>query len=249
MSEDCFVRVEPAEALVGAQSADPGGSGYDPQATATELTPRKVVVAPFWIMRHEATAGFFARCVAAGACRWDAVEREGPLSNFSDPGRRDHPANLVTWEGARAACRWAGGRLPTDVEWEVAARGTSGLRFPWGEEPGCGLPAQAVTEEQRLVGAAARADMMRPPCAASGTVATTRTVGVSPFDVAGMGGNVWEWTDGPVEDGSGMRPQRGGGWMSVDAADLRASSRLLAAPELKLPDVGFRCVWGAEGGS
>lgn len=244
LHDDCFVRVAVPAATVGAQNRDPGLAGYDADATGTELAPATVRLSPYWIMRHEATVGLFTRCADAGACDWAEVDRESPLSNFSGAGVRDQPANMLSWAAAEAACRWLGGKLPSDEQWEVAARGATGSRFPWGEEAGCGVAPVRVKEAERMVGAAARADMMRPPCSASGTVAVSKTVGVSPTGVVGLGGNVWEWTTGAAGEGGSLRVQRGGGWMSPDAGDYRASARLFASPGLRLPDVGFRCVWG-----
>ncbi|AUX23038.1 hypothetical protein SOCEGT47_035560 [Sorangium cellulosum] len=94
---------------------------------ANELVPHEVYLSDFWIDRTEVTVASYRRCVSAGLCN------EPP---YASGGRRfdrpDYPVVLVSWSDAQRYCAWAGGRLPTEAEWERAARGAAGRRYPWG---------------------------------------------------------------------------------------------------------------------
>lgn len=248
----CFVHVPGGTFLMGAQATDPSAPNHDPAALPHEGPPHSVTLSPYWILHDEAVASSYARCVDAGDCPPDA-HRSGDGANIGSEERRSHAANLVSWQGARAYCAWIGGDLPTEAQWEYAARGSDARRFPWGNEPGCGTgitdPTQTWSRE-----------MQTPPCEQEGTVASANLRGPSAMGLHGMGGNVWEWVrDGyapdayahhaprdPVGPMEGeLRVQRGGGWADPDAEDLRASNRVAMPADTMMVDVGFRCVWGA----
>jgi formylglycine-generating enzyme required for sulfatase activity len=139
---DCFVPIPAGSFWMGAQASDPSGPGYDPAALPEEGPVRKVEVPPFQMLRTEASVALFERCVRAGACEVGSVSTGG-YSNYGVPAREAHAINGITWQGARALCGWMGGRLPSELEWEYAARGPESRRYPWGDAPGCALRAAA----------------------------------------------------------------------------------------------------------
>ena len=152
-----------------------------------------------------------------------------------------HPVTEVTWNGARAYCRWRGGELPSEVQWEAAARGTGERRFPWGDGP----------PDSRLV-------------VSGGPVGNTvpvgsRPVGASPFGVLDMAGSLAEWTtslkrrypyradDGrEAEEAPGERTTRGGDY-EYDSQPINYSVSFRDGfsndPRHGHRHVGFRCVW------
>jgi formylglycine-generating enzyme required for sulfatase activity len=203
-----------------------------------ERPARRVVLDPFYLDEREVTNADFARFVAETGHR-----PEGAWQRFASPGRANHPAVAVTWNDATAYAAWAGKRLPTEAEWEAAARGgLEGRIFPNGDEIG---------PDEATFGSLFSHDPRTTPAG------SLRPNGYGLYDMAG---NVWEWCSdfyapdaylrgqlrapkGP-ESGS-ARVARGGSW-NDKAQALRVSNRLEMTPTLSGPVFGFRCARSVE---
>ena len=127
----------------------------------------------FWIDLTEVTVEDYSVCWALKVCK---LPMQGPKLNWGVPGKDKHPANGVTWYDAKQYCEWKGKRLPTEAEWELAARGTDGRMFPWGNtKPTCDL-------------------VVNDKCGTTGTQKVgSKPKGDSPYGVHDMSGNVAEW--------------------------------------------------------
>lgn len=198
--------------------------------------PVKTVYMPlFRIDKYEVTVAEYKSCIAAGACNNDDIDKphyytdspEYSLCDIGDDGKDDHPANCITWDGAKAYCDWNGKRLPTNVEWEKAARGTDGRKYPWGNDPvSC---AQAVIYEKEGLGYGCGENSSWP--------VGSKEAGKSPYGAYDMIGNVWEWADD--DEGTGAYCLRGGSWTTVDRRYLRASACGFVVD--LIAHYGFRC--------
>ena len=204
----------------------------------------------------------FAECVANKGCaesgtrvEWPGISKEEaagwtPFCNANKKGRESHPMNCVSFDEAQRYCAWAGRRLPTEPEWELAARGTDGRPFPWGSESpsrtrvnACG-PDCARKQNQDVIGQRINFD--------DGWEATSQVgafvEGASPYGAFDMAGNVAEWTSSsfcPYSTpacGAVARAVRGGSWLSEGPQQVHATSRRKAPPTAHEADIGFRCV-------
>jgi len=194
-------------------------------------TPARIVDLPaFAIERTEVTNAAYAAFIASSGRRLPAFWSGGAIP----AGQNAFPVAGVSWADADAYCRWIGGRLPTEAEWEKAARGVDGRLWPWGDEWSAELANTAESAQQRNAGSVA-----------VGSYAG----GASPFGALDMAGNVWEWTsdwytaydasDSPAQHL--FRTARGGSWRYTREL-ARASVRLGLPPDDRHVDVGFRCV-------
>jgi formylglycine-generating enzyme required for sulfatase activity len=199
-----------------------------------EQPERQVLLAGYAIDRTEVTVAQFKAFVQATGYRTTAEQRGDPNNwrQFDTAGRQGHPVRWMSWVDARAYCSWAGGRLPTEAEWEKAARGTDGRTYPWGNAFNAGLIPHGDT-------------------VVAGSLANA-----SPYGVYDLAGNVWEWVadwysasyyassppaSNPPGPGSGVaRVLRGGGYNN-DLTALRVTNRHNGGPEGYAPDHGFRC--------
>lgn len=242
-----------------------GANPDDPRAELDERPQHPVTLASFSLDQYEVSVAQYALFLTANgghapsAClgltcvktSFEALESHlvwnaGAIYQAA-PGFEAYPINFVTWYGAQAYCAWAGGRLPTEAEWEYAARGTDSRLYPWGDDLPDGPRALFNLGFEALLPVNALPD------------------GVSAFGVWGLAGSVWEWTAdwytedfyatspdaNPLNPGDGEfrapRVLRGGGWDSLPE-DLRASARQAAEPLNGGPfgaNVGFRCAMEA----
>jgi len=203
-----------------------------------ETPPHLVLVDHFWIDRTEVTNGQYARCVEQGICR--SPVRLGSYSRpdyFGNPQYNSHPVIYVDWGDADTFCRWAGRRLPTEAEWERAARGADDRIYPWGNE----FPEPGMLNYDFTVGDTSPVGVYQ--------------TGASPYGVLDMAGNVAEWVadwyakdyylESPLSDPSGpvsatARVVRGGSWLD-NRNSVRAGLRLGYPPDSAFVNLGFRC--------
>jgi formylglycine-generating enzyme len=216
---------------------------------SNETPARRVFVSAYALDRHEVSRADYTECMLRGSCEPPLLETQHP--GLSAP---EHPIAGITWSQAEAYCRFRGGRLPTEAEWERAARGDSARRFPWG---------RAYNETFANHGAPALAlePLDGQPSGEDGVLhmAEVRAfqAAKSPHGLVQMAGNVWEWTaDGyaplstqatridPKEPrGAGARVVRGGSFRSP-AFSLRVTHREPRAEGAGFVDVGVRCAYG-----
>jgi formylglycine-generating enzyme required for sulfatase activity len=152
---------------------------------------RRIHLDWYYIDKHEVTVAQYRRCVKAGAC---TRPPKGKWCNYNHPDREDHPVNQVTWYQARAYCAWAGKRLPTEAEWENAARGTGARRYPWGSAPpSCKRVIMAYNPKRYRP--PEPAPKVGPGCGRGTTwpVGSRAPAGDSPYGLQDMAGNVKEW--------------------------------------------------------
>ena len=225
----------------------PEGSFEMGSGSGDEGPARTVRLRAFLMSKTEVTVGQYRRCVAAGACAAPSGCAAGASTWSAAPGgREDHPVNCVDWGQARTFARWVGADLPTEAEWEYAARGGQGFAYA-----GSGSPDEVAWHRANSGGAP------RP-------VGARRPNGYGLYD---MSGNVWEWTldrykehyrgaprnghkaVGPVPKCKGRceagatgrveRVERGGAW-SYGADSLRVAYRGSASPDGRFADLGVR---------
>lgn len=232
--------------------------GMDVYRENDEVPVHEVKLSEFWIDQVEVTNGMYNLCVQAGACRPPVeVSSDNRLEYFGNPEFQDYPVVNVTWSDANVYCQWAGRSLPTEAQWERAARGDDKRNFPWGDEP----PNQYNSNSVNLVGDTSRVG--------------SYPEGASPFGALDMAGNVWEWVAdryrpdyyakspsenpmGPADEDvfTNLRVMRGGSFQD-DWTILRLSNRaFLAGPDLSAKStdeayygdssakIGFRCAAG-----
>jgi len=205
-----------------------------------ERPVHSVYLDAFDMGRYEVTNRQYAQCVRAGVCN-----KPDNTYYYPDPSFTQFPVTDVSWFDARAYCEWIGADLPTEAQWEKAARGGQvGKLYPWGDK-------DPICQD----GAPNGANFMNP--GSCGSMASVGTYSPNGYDLYDMAGNVWEWTadwydanyykltdqnsSNPFGAFTGVaRVLRGGGWNYSETA-LRVSTRLSYDPDLRLDNVGFRC--------
>lgn len=155
-------------------------------------------------------------------------------------GYENHPVVAVTWFGAKAYCEAQGGRLPTEREWEKAARGTDGRAYPWGNDLASNQANFYASRDPAEKQFGAQGDTTPVGFYNGKTYAGYQTLdAASPFGLYDMAGNVWQWTS-DVYPGTHYRFMRGGSKQNYDF-NLRVWSRNSAEPDYSGASVGFRC--------
>ena len=218
----------------------PGGEftmGSD-TADADSRPANKVTLAPFYIDKFEVTNEMYDACVYARECRRPLQSGSATRSSYyENPVFANYPVIYVDWKMAKTYCEWRGARPPTEAEWEMAARGTDGRSYPWGEVVDCSLANAAG-------------------CVGDTTPVDQYANGQSVYGVFGMAGNVLEWTSSlfkfypyDATDGredltaSGDRMARGGSWHDFggNGGNVRTDTRLKLDPAYYGAYVGIRC--------
>ncbi|MBI2375227.1 MAG: SUMF1/EgtB/PvdO family nonheme iron enzyme [Deltaproteobacteria bacterium] len=229
----------------------PGGAFFrGAKAGVADAPGRRLEVPTFQIDRTEVTSGEYAMCVRQGSC---SAAGTGPHCTGGVLGKERHPINCINWGQANAFCQFVGKRLPSETEWEKAARGSDGRSYPWGDSwpPSKGSPNLADE----------RAHDLHPHWlfiagyddGSAGTAPVDAAKDASPFGALGMAGNVLEWTSDPYDPkgygatSSATRVLRGGSFGDHDPARVATFHRTPYRPTESSMHFGVRCARsGAE---
>lgn len=222
---DMMVEIPAGPFIMGSDTGDP-----------EDAPAHEIDLPAFEIDRFEVTNADFAAFVETTDYVTDA-EKSGKKSwwdSFGD-GKESHPVVRVTWNDAAAYCAWLDKRLPTEAEWEKAARGTEGLRFPWGN---AWDPSKANVKATGLRGT---------------VVVGSFGAGASPYGIEDMAGNAWEWTVnwyqpypgntvGDAYYGEICRVIRGGAWFDNEPQSTTFNRNCAEPNKTASDELGFRCV-------
>src|SRR5271157_5735955 len=244
-----------------------GSSDADSLAQPDEKPQHTVYLDAFWIDQTVVSNAMYMRCVQAAGCKphLDMAPVMGMYPYYNSPRFANYPMIDVTWDEATAYCTWAGRRLPTEAEWEKAARGTDGRIYPWGDQ----APTNDLANYDNNIGYPMPVDSL--------------PMGASPYGALDMAGNVWQWVNdlfynkyyscenslslylnlcspsanprGPKNGGD--RGIRGGAWNNAEVggtnetvsevsgvSGVRSALRLSEISEQYFGTVGFRCALG-----
>ncbi|MDD5223441.1 MAG: formylglycine-generating enzyme family protein [bacterium] len=213
------------------------------EGSSVEWPVHNVCVSAFQMDIYEVTNAQFKACVDAGFCTDPENSTSYTRSSYYRNSTYDnYPVILVSWTQANAFCIWAGGRLPTEAEWEYAARGgLAGKRYPWGDNaPVCTLGASNGSNYSE--------------CSPADTIAVG-SFAANGYGLYDLAGNIWEWVNdwfdsgyystSPTQDPQGPdsgtnKVMRGGDFESIDL-ELRVSKRWTYHPSIQARFIGFRC--------
>ncbi|MCC6552620.1 MAG: SUMF1/EgtB/PvdO family nonheme iron enzyme [Polyangiaceae bacterium] len=247
----------------------PMGSAAEGETPSDETPLHDVTLKSFCLDVTEVTVKAYSACESCEPAPL-TVESEGLTPNGRSfwsqfcnhagkadaAGAQDHPQNCVDWYQAKAYCAASGKRLPTEAEWELAARGKDRRTYPWGDVPpsgervnACGAEcSEMLTARLEKAGKGPWPRMFDEDDAAPSTAPAGRhPQGATPQGVLDMAGNVWEWTDshycpyGKEDCDDSRRVLRGGGWDPVESQYVRAAHRRPSAATARGWSIGFRC--------
>lgn len=223
----------------------PAGHNDGFHCPSSEIPWHAVTLDTYWMDKTEVTNAQYAQCVADGACVAPSTNSSYTRSLYYNNSEfANYPVLRVSWYNANDYCIWAGRELPTEAQWEKAARGTDKRAYPWGDaSPSCDV-------------------VNGLDCGLDTMVVGSYPKGASPYGLLDMAGNVWEWvrdwysgtyyssqvrSTNPVGPNMGLdRVIRGGGFASIDAF-LRTANRSPYNPEYRgYVYLGFRCAFSPE---
>jgi formylglycine-generating enzyme required for sulfatase activity len=243
VSATCTHTVDDGWITIAAGSFPMGCTAAEPGCVSDAQPQHQVFLNEYRIMKNSVTNAQYQQCVAAGACTPPlSTASYSRTTYYGNAAYADYPVIYVSWGNAESYCNYAGGHLPTEAQWEKAARGADARTYPWGEgTPACIL-ANAFIGSGLCVGDTSRVGSL--------------ISGASPYGALDMAGNAQEWTsdwyDGsyyatspgtePTGAASGTyKVIRGGSWHH-STVYLRASFRSVKYPNSASNDITFRCV-------
>ena len=233
-----MIKISAGTFQMGCNAGAPGCS-VDAQPLHT------VYLSAYAIDKYEVTNALYQRCVRDGGCVKPYSSSSATRDDYyGNPAFADYPVIKVNWSQAAAFCAWAGKRLPTEAEWEKAARGSTDTRtYPWGDsKPSCSKLNYAA----EATGA----------CVGDTNAVGSYVAGASPYGVMDMAGNAWEWVNdwwqvdyysqSPAKDPPGpfsglSRVIRGGAWNHISDWNVRVATRGYTNADFWVMNLGFRC--------
>jgi formylglycine-generating enzyme required for sulfatase activity len=234
-----MIKIPAGEFIMGSDEVDTEGKaiqyGSKKPWFLNEHPSHKVTTKEYYMDKTEVTNMAYQKFVADSGHEQPQYWSGGSYPSGTD----NHPVLLVSWFDAKGYCDWAGKRLPTETEWEKAARGTDGRRYPWGDE----------FDIEKLNSHGVKGNTVEVGSSPSGA---------SPYGLVDMAGNVHEWVENAYKPYEGntyedddfgelFKVLRGGGWGGVghyySQINVRTTQRSHAPPGGKYNDVGFRCAW------